>query len=136
MSEHSFDKQHIRNRITDGLIDELNQVSQVIKCGRLGRCSWFVGNKELLCPRREQDSAVPVRFEVHANVEALSSMVKMLDTRWHTTNWESLVMQWISKKVMRYCEDPAPQPDILSNSRLRTQFERRPLGPQLRDQLS
>lgn len=77
-----------------------------------------------------------IRFKVHANVETLSSMVKVFDTRWHTVDWESLMMQWISKKTVRYCEDQAPQPDILSNFRLRTQFERLPPGPQSQDQPS
>lgn len=91
MSKDDFDKQHVRYCIADGLIDELGQIHEVVQCGRLGRCSWFVGRKDLLSSRRKQDCTVSIRFKVHPNVKALGSVVKVFDTCWHTTNWEPLM---------------------------------------------
>jgi hypothetical protein len=91
MSQDSFDKQHVRKRVANSLVDQLSEIQEMVQCGRLGWGHRFVGGKGLLRCRRKEDCTVPVRFEVYANVEALSSVVKVLDARGHATYRESLM---------------------------------------------
>lgn len=104
MSQDSFDEQHVRKSVANSLIDQLCEIQEIVQSGRLGWGRRFVGGKGLLRRRRKEDRTVPIRFKVYANVEALSSVVEVLDTRGHATYRESLMnIRGVSKTTGGHC---------------------------------
>lgn len=90
MQQDSLDEQHVRECISDRLVDYVDESFQVCESlgfrgvrGRVGRdCrerSW-----------REEDGSVSVRFEVNSNVVRGGSVVKMFDSRRNASDGNSL----------------------------------------------
>lgn len=80
MSEDDLNKEKIRERIADSLVDDLGQGEEVLDRVRLvgaRRLSALEGLESLL---REENSAVAVGLKVYSNVVAESSVVEVLDT--------------------------------------------------------
>lgn len=80
VDEDDEHKQEIRERVSDGLVDEVGEVGQVGEGGGLGGRARGVGGEEGEERGREEDGAVPVGLEVDADVVPLGGVVKVLDS--------------------------------------------------------
>ena len=90
MNEDDEHEEKVRERVTDGLVDEVGEVGQVGEGGRLGGRFGLVGREEVEEGRREEDGSVPVGFEVDTDVVPLGGVVEVLDAGRDTCDGKAL----------------------------------------------
>lgn len=79
VSEDDFNKQHVRESVTNGLVDELSKGNESAKGVSLSGRLWLMSMDGLQSRRGEDDGSVAVGLEVNTNIEASCRVVKMLD---------------------------------------------------------
>ena len=89
-SKDHLDEQHVTQRVSDRLIDEFNQRSELSKSifgGRRGGLGRLDG---LLCRWRKEDGSVTIGLEVDADIVALRGMMEVFDTSGSASDRDSL----------------------------------------------
>jgi hypothetical protein len=79
MSQDHFGEEHVRQSVTDSLVDELNAGLEGIECILLAWRFWLRLSDDLDGRVGEEHSAVAISFKVDTDIEALGSVVEMLD---------------------------------------------------------
>jgi hypothetical protein len=79
MSQDHFGEEHVRQSITDSLVDEVDAGLEGIECILLAWRLWLRLSDELDGRVGEEYSAVAISFKVDTNIEALGSVVEVLD---------------------------------------------------------
>lgn len=90
MGENHLYEQHVRDGITNGLIDEIVQVQQVGEGGQLGGDLWLMLAQFFLRLWGEQDGSVAIRFKINPNIVMFCSVVKVFDSSWNAPDWQAL----------------------------------------------
>lgn len=89
MRQNSLHKKHIREGITNSLVDEVCQSTQGLKrislCWRLG----FLGLECLQSLLREHNSSVAIGFEVHADIKFRGCVVQPFDASGSANYWQA-----------------------------------------------
>jgi hypothetical protein len=79
VSQDDFGEEHVRQSVTDSLVDEVNAGLEGIEGILLAWRLWLRLSDELDGWVGEEHSAVAIRFKVHTDIEALGSVVEVLD---------------------------------------------------------
>lgn len=80
VGEDSFNQEHVRDSITDRLVDQVSETLQTFNRALLGRGLRLGALNGLQGVLRESNGTMAVGFKVNANVEAHGGMVKMFNT--------------------------------------------------------
>lgn len=90
MQQDSLDEQHVREGISDRLVDDVDERFQV--CESLG-FGWVRGRVGRDCRERswgQEDGSVSVRFEIDSDVVGSGGVVKMFDSRRNASDGDFL----------------------------------------------
>ena len=79
VSQDYFGKEHVRQGITNSLVDEVNAGFEGVERILLARRLWLSVPNELDSWIGEENSAMTVSLEVDTNIESLRGVVEMLD---------------------------------------------------------
>lgn len=90
--EDYFHKQHVGERVADGLVDEVDAGTEDIEGFLLAWRFGLVFCYGVQRVRREDDGAMTVGLEVNANVKLLGRMMQILDSGGCAVNLESQVL--------------------------------------------
>lgn len=93
MKEDRLDEEHVREGVSDSLVDELGDGEQVGEAGLVRGRGRRGGRDEGRRFAREEDGSVPVGFKVDANVVGRCRVVEVLDAGRDAGDWDVLQVQ-------------------------------------------
>ena len=80
MGKNSFNQEHVRDSVTDRLVDQVSETLKTFDRALLGRGLRLSALDDLQGVLRESNGTMAIGFEVNTNVEAHGGMVEMLNT--------------------------------------------------------
>jgi hypothetical protein len=88
VSQDDLDHEHVRDGIAHGLVDEIADGSQRLERVLLGGGLGLLLLEDAQSVLREDDGAVTIGLELHADIELAGGVVKVLNTGGGAYDWE------------------------------------------------